>query len=245
MVLVRDLDVLHPRLEKHHLIPPKQRRERDVHLRIRQIHPHARPRPAAKGRQLFVQLGAVGSQPAVRVEEGRVDEDGRVVVHVHVVHRDGRVGRHDPVSVPERGGRGDAGHAADDAVGHAETLFDDGAEVGEPFEVLPQGHGAAVRDRGPELGKERVVNGGRVEHVEGDDREGVAGRFVPGHDEQDAFVREPVQALLFRGHFFVVRHFVEDGRDGLLGSGLDDGRFGLAGLGDLLLNHLFFFSERS
>ena len=214
---MRNPHVLPPRLKKHHLIPPKQRRERDVHLRIRQVHTDASSRAATEGRELFLQplRAAVGPQPAVRVEEFRVDEDGRVVVHVHVVHRDGGVWRDDPVLVSERGGRGDAGHAADDAVGHAEALFDDGAEVGEILEIAPEGDSVFIGDSVHKLGFEGFENVWGVEDVECDDREGVSRRFVTGHDEQDAFVRKAIEALLFRGHLFVVRHFVKDGWDGL------------------------------
>ena len=236
MILVRDLHIPAPRLKKHHLIPAKQRRERDVHLRVRQIHTHAGPRAPTERRQLLLQLRAPGLQPAVGVERLGVGEDGGVVVHVHVVHRDGGVGRDDPVFVFEWGGGGYARHAADDAVGHAETFFDDGAEVGELFEIPPEGDGVGVRDGGRELGFEAAEDARGVEDVEGDDGEGVAGRFVAGHDEQDALVCEAVEALFFGRHFLVVGHFVEDGRDGR-GFGIDAG-FGIAGFGDLLLDQL-------
>lgn len=251
MVLVRHLHIHRPRLEQPHLIPAKQRRERNIHLRIRQIHPHARPRATTKRRQLsgpplhapLIIIGpvvvVVVVEPAVRVKDLRVREDGRVVMHVHVVHGDGGVGRDGPGFVRERGGgRGEAGHAADDAVGHAEALFDDGGEVGEGFEVAPERDGVGGGwEGGGEFGGEGAVDARGVEDVEGDDGEGVAGRFVAGDDEQDAFVREAVEASFLRGHFVVVCHFVKNGRDRIgLGIGLGSG---LTGSSDLLLDHLF------
>ena len=238
MILMLNLDVRLPRLKQHHLIPPEQRRERDIQLRIRQVHPHTGPRAPTKRHELSLHpLQFVRPQPAVRVEGFRIDEHGGIVVHVHGVHRNGGVGRDDPVLVPERGGRGDARHAADDAVGHAETLLDDGGEVREEFEVAPERDGVLIRDGGGELGLEGREDARGAEQVEGDDREGVACRFIARDDEQDAFVREAVEALLLGGHFLVVRHLVEDGRDGL-GFGFDL-RCRIGRLGDLLLDHLF------
>ena len=235
-----NLHILLPRLKQPHLIPSKQRRERDIKLRIRQIHPHARPRAPTKRHQLPphpLHLLIRRPQPAVRVKGLGIHKHGAIIVHVHRVHGHGRVGRDDVVLVAEgRGGR-DAGHAADDAVGEAESFFYDGGEVGEGFEVAPEGDGVGVRDGGCELGFEEREDARGAEEVVGYGREGVPGRFVTSDDEEDAFVREAVEALLFRGHLFVVRHFVEDGRDGL-GFGFDlcvrVGR-----LGDLLLDDLF------
>ena len=79
MILIYNLNVRLPRLKRHYLIPSKQRRERDIELRIRQIHPHTGPRAPTKRHELsrhrleFIRR----SQPAVRVErisgtEGRV-----------------------------------------------------------------------------------------------------------------------------------------------------------------------------
>ena len=158
-------------------------------------------------------------------------------MHVHVVHRDGGVGRDDPVLVSERGGRRDAGHAADNAVGHAEAFFDDGAEVREVFEVAPEGEGFFVGDSGVELGFEGCENVRGVEDVEGDDREGISCRFIAGDDEQDALVREAIEAFFFHRHFVVMRHFIKDGWERLwfrFDSGVSVARFG-----DLLLYHLY------
>ena len=233
-----DLDILIPRLEQLHIIPPEQGRERNIQLRIGQVHSHAGPGAFTERHELFLhQLRVLSLQPAVRVEGFGIDEDGGIIVHVHGVHGNGGVGRDDPVLVPERGGRGDARHAADDAVGHAEALLDDGGEVREGFEIAPERDGVFVRDGVGELGLEGFEDARGAEQVVGDDGKGVARCLVTGDDEQDALVREAVEALLVGGHFLVVRHLVEDGRDGLgFGSDL---HVRICRLVDLFLDHLF------
>ena len=158
-------------------------------------------------------------------------------MYIYNVYRDGGIRRDDPVLVPERGGRGDARHATDDIVRHAETLLDDGAKVREGFEMAPERDSILIRDDDNELDIEGYENTREAEYIEGDNREGGSDRFVARDDKQDALVREAVQALLFGGHFLVVRHLVEDGRD-RLGFGFDL-HFRICRLGDLLFNYLF------
>ena len=87
-----NLHIRRSRLKQLHLVPAKQRRERDIHLRLRQIHPYASSCAAAKRRQLLHQFHGIGLQPAVRIETFRLHEDGRFVVHIHVFIETGVLG---------------------------------------------------------------------------------------------------------------------------------------------------------
>ena len=104
-------------------------------------------------------------------------------MHVHVVHRDWGVGRNNPVLIPNRCIGRNARHAADDAVGHAETFFDDSAQVWETLQIPPLGQNVNVGNSGRQFGRQTLKNVRSVEDMEGHDRQGVSGGLVTGHDE--------------------------------------------------------------
>ena len=137
--VVLDVDVPVPiRIKQAHLSaqPPKNRRERHVDFRQRQIHPDALPRSPAEVEKTFLPHLLFRSQEPCWVEVSRLGEDGGIVVHVQGVHADGGAGRDRPVSECEGGIRVDALESVDGAVRDAQAFVDDGTQVRQLFEVL-------------------------------------------------------------------------------------------------------------
>ena len=116
------------RIKQPHPAPhlPKNRRERHVDFRQRQIHPNALPRSPAKVKKTLLPVLLFQSQETGRVELSRLGKDGRIVVHVQRVHADGGAGRDRPGSERERGVRVHALKPMDGAVGDAQAFVDDG-----------------------------------------------------------------------------------------------------------------------
>ena len=131
-----------------HLQPPahrtgsKHRAQTQVDLGVREIHAQTLSGPLAEWYEVFFQLGgpvlAVGVagiiEPPLRLEQMRLREDLRVIVHEKRGHADGGPSRDSPVLVVQGDVGADSHQAVRDAIGDAVAFVDGRMEVGEVFE---------------------------------------------------------------------------------------------------------------
>ncbi len=122
--------------------PPrrKHRRQREIEFCIRQIQPRALPTPLAERHDVFLQPGI--REEAIWIECSRVGKEGGAIVDEDGCHAYGCHGGDGVGLVLENCVGEEALEAVRDAVPDAETFLDDGAEVGESFQLAP--FGAAV-----------------------------------------------------------------------------------------------------
>lgn len=126
---------------------PPDRRQPQIHLRMRQIDTQALSTPAGKTHHIPIQQSILPIQPALRRELLRIRKDVLVMVDLYARKPNGRSRWDRPCFAC--GGVGEEHsvigiytcEATADAVGEAKTFFDDCCEVGELFEDW-EGEGA-------------------------------------------------------------------------------------------------------
>ena len=144
------------RIPQHHAAPqpPKQTRQSQVNLRIRQLHARALAGSLAEIAQILehaLPLFRLGVHPALGIERARIWENGLVLVEEPRRHADGRVGRDDPLPKGERGMGLHTREAVHGAVTQTQTLVDNGGEVGERLEGLQTSGSGGTGDGSLEL----------------------------------------------------------------------------------------------
>ena len=174
-------------------------RDRQHHLHHREVDRRTAPRALAE-RELVLLERAVVLEPALRAEQRRLGEDGRVAEEQRVRHAHRRAGGDGVRDVRarvrvdgRRDGR-DARAAVGDGDADAEGFLQDGPQVGQLLQGGEVVHRLwAGREGGVEFFLEDAQAAGVREEFVGGDGDGPGGAEGGGHDEHLRVLLEAVE----------------------------------------------------